>query len=216
MPAGEFSKAFRDEHRQMRDTLLGLMEAIESNDAESFRQRIGEMTVDAGPHFHYEQEALYPALAEIHGEDYIDRLLAEHDAALEAIEKLVQLAEAEELGEEQAEYGRELVRQLLPHVSDRDGLAMIVEVLPEEAVKSILAARAESKRSGKNVLEIAKERKKRAAAPRRRSIKAPKRSAAASAKGGRRKPVAKAAPPKKEMLSGRPGSGSASKKRTRK
>src|SRR5208282_15360 len=219
MLADEFSEAFQDEHRRMRDMLLGLMEAIDSNDVESFRQRIGEMTVHAGPHFHYEQEALYPALAEIHGEDYVDRLLAEHDAALEAIEKLAELAEAEELGDEQTEYGRELVRQLLPHVSDRGGLAMIVEVLPEEAVKSILAERQKSRRSGKNVLEIAKERKKRGAAPRRGSIKVHKQSAAAGAKRGGRKVAAKPAkpaPPKKNTVSARRGSRGAAKKRTRK
>ncbi len=196
MLAGEFSEAFREEHRQMRDMLLGLIEAIDSNEVESFRQGLDEMMAHVGPHFHYEQEALYPALADIHGEDYVERLRAEHDAALDAIEALAELAEAEELSDAQAEYGRELVRQLLPHVSDRDGLAMIVEVLPEKSVKSILEVREESKRSGKSARELARERKKRGAARGTRG-KTHKQAAAPSAKAVRREGAASASPKKK-------------------
>jgi Hemerythrin HHE cation binding domain len=214
MLAGELSEAFRDEHREMRDILLGLMEAIENNDVESFHRKVDEMMAHAGPHFHYEQEALYPALADIHGEDYVERLRAEHDAALEAIEELAELAEAEQLGEEETEYGRDLVRQLLPHVSDRGGLAMIMEVLPEESIKSILEVREESKRSGKSVLELAKGRKKRGPTPRRRSGKAHKMSPAARAKSGRRKTVTKPAVPRKKTVSGRRALRGAARKRT--
>ena len=85
MLANQFTEVFREEHRQMRDMLLGLMDAIEANDVEAVRQGIGEMAAHAGPHFHYEEQVLYPALAEIYGADYVERLGAEHDAALEAV-----------------------------------------------------------------------------------------------------------------------------------
>jgi hemerythrin len=130
MLANQFTEAFREEHRQMRDMLLGLMDAIEANDVESVRRGIEEMAAQTGPHFHHEEEVLYPALAEIYGDEYVERLGAEHDAALEAVQELAELSEAEEITPQQAEYGLELVRRLLPHVSDRDGLAVIVEYCP--------------------------------------------------------------------------------------
>jgi hemerythrin len=186
MLANQFTEAFREEHRQMRDMLLGLMAAVEANDVESVRRGIEEVAAHAGPHFHYEEQVLYPALAEIYGDEYVEKLGAEHDAALEAVQELAELAEAEEITPEQARYGLELVRRLLPHVSDRDGLAMIVEVLPEETVQEIVRGREKSKRSGKTLLELAKGNKKGRPIARRARGKA--RKAAAPAKS---KPVAR-------------------------
>ena len=144
MPANEFIESFRDEHRRMRDALLALAEAFEASDAESIRDGIAAMTADAPPHFHFERSALYPALMEFYDEDYLSELLAEHQAALEATRELGELAEAEELDSDATERGLELVRQLLPHVSDRDGLSMMVEVLPEKHVARIMKARAKA------------------------------------------------------------------------
>jgi len=198
MLANQFTEAFRDEHRQMRDMLLGLMDAIAANDIESVRQGIGEMAAHAGPHFHYEEQVLYPALAEIYGDDYVERLAAEHDAALEAVQELSELAEAEEITPEQAGYGLELVRRLLPHVSDRDGLAVIVEVLPEETVQEIMRGREKSKRAGKTLIELAKGKKKGLPVARRARGKAGKAVAAAKSKVVPRKAKAKARPARKK------------------
>src|SRR5208337_371227 len=194
MLANQFTEVFRGEHRQMHDMLLGLMDAIEANDIESVRQGIAEMAAHAGPHFHYEEQVLYPALAEIYGHDYVERLGAEHDAALEAVQELAELAAAEEITPQQAGYGLELIRRLLPHVSDRDGLAVIVEVLPEETVQEIVRAREKSRRSGKTLLELAQGKSKRRRVARQARGKARKAVATAKSKVVPRKARAKAQP----------------------
>jgi len=199
MLADQFTEAFREEHRQMRDMLLGLMAAVEANDVESVRRGIEEMAAHAGPHFHHEEQVLYPALAEIYGDDYVERLGAEHDAALEAVRELAELAEAEEITPQGAEYGLELIRRLLPHVSDRDGLAMIVEVLPEETVHEIVRGREKSKRSGKTLLELAKGKKKGRPVARRARGKARKAAAPAKSKPVARKVKVKAKPARKKQ-----------------
>ena len=191
MLANQLTELFREEHRQMRDMLLGLMDAIEANDIESVRQGIVEMAAHAGPHFHYEEQVLYPALAEIYGDEYVERLGAEHDAALEAVQELAELAEAEEITPQQAGYGLELIRRLLPHVSDRDGLAVIIEVLPAKTVQQIARGREKSKRSGKTMLELAQSKKKGRPVARPRG-KGRKVVAAAKSKGVSRKIRAKA------------------------
>ncbi len=199
MLANQFTEVFREEHRQLRDMLLGLMAAVEANDVESVRRGIEEMAAHAGPHFHHEEQVLYPALAEIYGDDYVERLGAEHDAALEAVRELAELAEAEEITPQGAEYGLELIRRLLPHVSDRDGLAMIVEVLPEETVQEIVRGREKSKRSGKTLLELAKGKKKGRPVARRARGKARKAAAPAKSKPVARKVKVKAKPARKKQ-----------------
>jgi len=198
MLADQFTEVFRGEHRQMHDMLLGLMDAIEANDIESVRQGIAEMAAHAGPHFHYEEQVLYPAIAEIFGDDYVERLGAEHDAALEAVQELADLAEAEEITPQQAGYGLDLIRRLLPYVSDRDGLAVIVGVLPEETVQEIVRAREKSKRSAKTLLQMVQGKKKGRPLARRTRGKARKAVAAAKAKVIPRKAMAKAGPARKK------------------
>lgn len=188
MPVNDFTEVFRDEHRQLRDMLLGLIAAFESSDSERVRQGIEEMTAHAAPHFQYEQQALYPALAVIHGDSYVEKLLEEHEQALEAARLLAELAE-EELDEEAVEYGLELVRQLLPHVSDRDGLAVMVEVLEPAAVEKIHKAQKDSKKGRVSLAALTKRTNKSAAkgkkasrvtAKNRKATAAPKQSAKAS------------------------------------
>jgi len=198
MPVDQFNQIFRDEHRQLRDMLLGLIDAFQSSDIERARQGIEEMAAHAAPHFQYEQEALYPALADVHGDTYVEKLLEEHAQALEAAAQLAELAEQEELDAAAVEYGLELVRQLLPHVSDRDGLAVMVEVLEPEAIKKIHKAQKESKKRPVSLATLRKDTKKSAAkgkkavrviAKNRKASAAPKQSAKAAQKVSKRRPA---------------------------
>ncbi|MFZ0888250.1 MAG: hemerythrin domain-containing protein, partial [Candidatus Binataceae bacterium] len=173
----EFSEVFRDEHRRMRDMLLGLIEAFQTGDREAIRTGIEEMAAHAGPHFLYEQETLYPALADVFGWDYVNKLLVEHDSALDAALELAELAEREEIDEEASRSGLELVRQLLPHASERDGLSVMVEVLEPQTVKKIRTAQEKASKSGTTLSKVAERRKGR-----RATAKAPARVSRAAGK----------------------------------
>jgi hemerythrin len=198
MPLEQFTEVFRDEHRQLRDMLLGLIDAFQSSDSERVRQGIEEMTAHAAPHFQYEQQALYPALADVHGDRYVEKLLEEHAEALEAALQLAELAEQEELDEEAAEYGLELVRQLLPHVSDRDGLVVMVEVLEPAAIEKIHKAQKESNKRRVSLAALTKGMKRtgakgkksgRVTAKNRKATTAPKQSAKAAPKAPKGRPA---------------------------
>jgi hypothetical protein len=198
MPLEQFTEVFRDEHRQLRDMLLGLIDAFQSSDSERVRQGIEEMTAHAAPHFQYEQQALYPALADVHGDSYVEKLLEEHAEALEAALQLAELAEQEELDEEAAEYGLDLVRQLLPHVSDRDGLVVMVEVLEPAAIEKIHKAQKESNKRRVSLAALTKGMKRsgakgkkagRVTAKNRKATAAPKQSAKAAPKAPKRRPA---------------------------
>ena len=181
MLANQFTEAFRDEHRQLRDTLLELTDAIERNDLEAIQECIDEFATYAGPHFHYEGEALYPALADLHGDEYVEQLQAEHERTLAAAAELAALADAEELTPGEADRAIGLVRELLPHVNERDGLSVIVEVLPPEQVGRILKSRKSAKQRKITLHEAVKHAKNR-----RRAVRASGKASARSKVRARR------------------------------
>ncbi|NKZ07468.1 hemerythrin domain-containing protein [Actinomadura latina] len=154
MPAlvQEFTDVFRTEHRGVRDLLLDLVEAFRVRDTERIRELVAAVDTATGPHFRYEEESMYPELVAIFGDEYVAKLLADHDGAIRNVRRLYALAEHDRLTPRLAEHGIELTRQILPHVSDCDGLSIMVETLPEETVESILATRRDARAAGLNLL----------------------------------------------------------------
>ncbi|MER7545237.1 hemerythrin domain-containing protein [Spirillospora sp. NPDC127506] len=160
-PVQEFTDAFRTEHRGVRDLLLDLVEAFRARDTGRVRELVAAVDAATGPHFRYEEESMYPRLVDIFGDEYVDKLLADHDGAIRNVRSLYSLAEHDRLTPRQAEDGIELTRRILPHVSDCDGLSIMVETLPEDTVNAILATRRDARAAGLDLLtwaETARER----------------------------------------------------------
>jgi hemerythrin-like domain-containing protein len=82
MSAEVFAQLFRQEHREIRDALLELVEAYSRRDTELARKLVGQVASLTGPHFRYEEEALYPPLEQIFGDEFIEMLLLDHDGAI--------------------------------------------------------------------------------------------------------------------------------------
>ena len=137
----QFSQAFREEHRQVRDALLNLVEAFQSRNSRRAQSILEEAAKLAGPHFRYEEETLYPFLVEIFGRDYIEKLLDDHNRIIETISTLVGFSRNERLSDDEVRTAIDLTRTILPHVSDCDGLSIMVERLAPEKVQSILQSR---------------------------------------------------------------------------
>lgn len=152
MLADEFTRTFRDEHRQVRDALLNLIQAFRERDVTRIRSLLSQAAALTGPHFRYEEESLYPALVEIFGEAYIAKLFRDHDRVIGSAKKLIELAGKETLADTDVATAIGLIRGILPHVSDCDGLSIMVERLEEEKVRSILEARARSLGDGLGLL----------------------------------------------------------------
>jgi hypothetical protein len=163
MLADEFAKAFREEHREIRDTLFALSKAFEQRDKNRINEMLGKTAALTGPHFRYEEEALYPSLIEIFGDAYIEKLLEDHDRAIAGANALVQLAQKDRLTSEDSQRATELVRTILPHVSDCEGLSIMAETLPEQRIRNILAARDACQREGLDLIEWATKVRRRPA-----------------------------------------------------
>lgn len=153
MVTEQFTQLFREEHRQIRDTLLELIEAFQHRDRVRIQSLLDRAATYTGPHFRYEEESLYPALVEIFGPEYIEELLRDHDRAIGTAQRLIELAGKESLLDEDVAEATRLVRSILPHVSDCDGLSIMVERLPDEKVRTILETRDRSRQAGLNLLQ---------------------------------------------------------------
>ncbi|OFV98973.1 MAG: hypothetical protein A3H94_01565 [Acidobacteria bacterium RIFCSPLOWO2_02_FULL_60_20] len=159
--ANQFSAIFRDEHRAVRDGLLELTESFKKRDQVKVVALLGQVATLTGPHFRYEEESLYPALVESFGQKYIDKLFADHDRLIGSAGRLVQLAGKDAWNDGEVDEAVELVRDMLPHVSDCDGLSIMVERLPEEKLRTILDARQRCNEAGLDLLRWAREVRKR-------------------------------------------------------
>lgn len=153
--ADEFTQVFRGEHRQVRDALLDLVEAFAARDQARIRSLLGRIAVLTGPHFRYEEEALYPGLVELFGPEYVDKLMGDHDRAIGTAQKLVELAGQEPLSDEDVVAAIRYVRSILPHVSDCDGLSIMVERLPEQKIRAVFDARDRCREAGLDLLQWA-------------------------------------------------------------
>jgi hypothetical protein len=139
--SNDFTNTFRDEHRVIRDLLFDLIDAFERRDLADARSLLGSIAQRTGPHFRYEEESLYPSLVQIFGASYVDKLLGDHDGAIRAARRLVEIATGEDTDDHTIEEAVTHVRGILPHVSDCDGLSIFVERLPDDEIRSIFEAR---------------------------------------------------------------------------
>lgn len=151
-PADQFSSMFRAEHRAVRDALLDLVAAFQQRDRPQLFPLLTHIAALTGPHFRYEEEALYPALVPIFGPEYISKLLEDHDRAIGTAKRLVAMAQQDELSAADVETGVRFTRSILPHVSDCDGLSIMVERLDPAVVEQIFTARERAREQNLDLL----------------------------------------------------------------
>jgi hypothetical protein len=139
--SSQLFEGFKGEHREIRDTVYALVEALREGRVGDARHCLGRLDRLAGPHFRYEEEAMYPALEPYFPRGYIASKLGDHDGAIRTARFLAELLQAEELQPEQRQQAAERAVELIIHVSDCDGLAIILERLPEAELQRIAACR---------------------------------------------------------------------------
>lgn len=145
---------FRDDHRKVRDLLLDLASAVEKGDIEKARVTLGNIDTLVGPHFRYEEEALYPAMKEFLGE-YVDSLIDEHDGAISTAQTAASLLSKPSVSPGEAKEAAKAARALLVHVSNCDGLNILTERLPQEQLDYLAHRYEEARAAGVPLLKWA-------------------------------------------------------------
>lgn len=155
MTTDEFNTHFRTEHREIRDLILNLMSGFIKEDRELCDKSLTRLAEVIGPHFRYEEKTVYPFLTEFYGEDYIQKLLTDHDIMIGRALMIKQIIDNEFDNNERRNKGLEHVRGLLPHVSDCEGVSIMVERLGEDKLVAIKEAIDEAYKDNYNLVEWA-------------------------------------------------------------
>ena len=151
----EFAALFRSEHRKVRDLLLTLVEAFQRRDVAEVSSLLDELTFYTGPHFRYEEEELYPRLVPFYGDDHVDQLYDDHDRAIARVARLFDLAQRPDLSDENVAEAVKHTRSILTHVSDSDGLSIMIELMSDASIEAIMEARSSSIADSMTLLEWA-------------------------------------------------------------
>lgn len=148
-------ETFQEEHRTVRDTLLSLSDAIEANDMEEARELVQAVNEHAGPHFQYEEDALYPALIQFFGEDMVKELVEEHDDAIASARTLGELTSKDSLTEAEKQEALQALPTMMVHVSDCDGLTVYLEKADAEVFEDIKESMDRAHEQGLTLTEYA-------------------------------------------------------------
>ena len=145
---------FREDHRKVRDGVLDIIEALGAKDVLKARRILGSINTLAGPHFRYEEEALYPVLKRFLGE-YVDQLIKEHNEIIATARGCNDLLQKEALNDKESQAAVKAARAILVHVSNCDGLAILSERLSAEELKDLGNKFAEARKKGVAMLDWA-------------------------------------------------------------
>jgi hypothetical protein len=160
-----FTEGFRNEHRAARDAFLGIAEALRGREPSRIGPLMDLANKGIGPHMRYEEEEMYPALAGLYGDEYVDRMLEDHDRAFGVAGRLMELASHDPITDDDVAEGERLIQGMLPHVTDCDGLVLAIEVLPEDRQRAIFRARDRALAEGTTMMEWGERRGRKPLTP---------------------------------------------------
>ncbi|MFB6346883.1 MAG: hemerythrin domain-containing protein [bacterium] len=139
MDQTEFEELFKEEHQSILQDTERLIRRIENSTSPDIEDEIDTLNDHLGPHFRYEEEALYPSLEDQYGRIYVKRLYDSHEGTIYTLRKLREMVVNNSLNQSKA---LELIYGwLLPHVSDCEGLSIMVDQIPSVAIDEITRAR---------------------------------------------------------------------------
>ena len=145
---------FREDHRKVRDGILAISEALTKKDIAKAREILGVLNELTGPHFRYEEENLYPALRKYLGE-YVDQLYKEHDNVIETAKVCASLLAKDSLTDKESQDATNAAMQMLIHVSNCDGLAILSERFTAKEMDALSTSFATSRKAGVPLLDWA-------------------------------------------------------------
>ena len=148
----DFFTEFRNDHRQIRDLIMNLIRAFIQNDILKAEKLLFILNEIAGPHFQFEEEVLYPELIPVYGPEYINKLYIDHDLVIARVIKLKELISNSKFNPEECDKGLRLLEGLFPHLTDCEGLSIMVETLNEKTIERITKNMEETRKKNNNLL----------------------------------------------------------------
>jgi len=147
-------REFRSDHRIVIDKLFELEAAFKKHRLEDAKRIVDELDLLAGPHMKFEEEYLYPTLRRSLGDIRVDELLHEHGDAAAVIKNLRKILNKPEFTREDSKTAVEKLSGFLIHVSNCEGLNLLIEkVLSVEERRKLAIKLFEARLEGKPLTE---------------------------------------------------------------
>jgi len=148
-------------YRKVRDALTELRDAIQAREEGRARSALQQVRGFLGPHFRYEESAVFPALRERLGAARVRRLRKRHEEAVGWVRSLSGLLDdgLEEGG--RADRAEAHIQELLLLVTATAGQTLLIETFSLDALKTILDEREQALVDGMDLLEWANSEQER-------------------------------------------------------
>ena len=88
MELSELQEEFLQDHRVLTRGLNQLLDALQQGRVADAIALATELDDEAGAHMAFEEEIFYPRLAKVRGQDFVDRMVSEHEIGQRAIKAL--------------------------------------------------------------------------------------------------------------------------------
>ena len=142
---------FTRDHRKLTRGYLAIARALEKNELEKAKALADELDQVAGPHIEFEEEFLYPHVAEKRGDPFAARLYDEHSEILEAIRELRQCTEMSIENQKLLSDGMQVGLQ---HAATCGTLLSHLSVLPGPVQTQLLEEYLRLKKTGKRWTQL--------------------------------------------------------------
>ena len=133
------------EHDQIREMLQKLSISIMIEDVERFKKLLVNFDQIIGPHFRFEEEAVYPALVDIYYPGYISKLYTDHDLAIARFNELKNLVNKEKFSESDYISGIRHVRMMGHYITGCEILPIKNIPLDDQQIKRLKTLHKKSK-----------------------------------------------------------------------
>jgi len=142
-------------YRKVRDTLTDLRDAVQAGEQERARSALQQVRGFLGPHFRYEEAAIFPVLRERLGNARVRRLQKRHEKAVKWVRSLSSLLDDDLEDGIRADRAEAHVQELLLLVTATAGQTLLIETFSLDALKTILDEREQALVDGIDLLEWA-------------------------------------------------------------
>lgn len=142
---------FTHDHRKLTRGYLAIAKALKNYDLAKAKLLADEMDRVAGPHIEFEEDFLYPRVAQNRGEPYAAKLYDEHREILDAIQELLQ---CQELTSEKQQQLSEGMQSGLKHAATCGTLLGHLNALPSPEQTRLLKEYFRLKESAKRWTQL--------------------------------------------------------------
>jgi len=147
-------RAFVEDHKHMIGGFAKLKRALEQGAAAEAKQIADDLDRLAGPHIQFEEEVLYPRVAEARGRSYAERLYEEHADGKQAIRTLRERSPSELTEPETRAQLISGVQTVLDHAISCGTLLSHLTSLPADSQQELLARLESIRREGTRWTEL--------------------------------------------------------------